>query len=168
MYCLTQALASTGAPERALERHNLLCPRQNYTRSNLPETITLVESSRLAGLTAGTFRGPTPYPPLPGDVCPLASKAYWSRHTRGGSEGEAITREKERWAAGLMAPMDMPWRSKPGLCPFHLMKDRSRTPLSGTRCSSVREARHAHSSLWPSSACSVAPVEARPRTLQYV
>src|ERR1700722_11562797 len=36
--------------------------------------------------------------------------------------------------------MDMPWRSKSGLCPSHIMKDGSRTPLSGTRCSSVREA----------------------------
>jgi hypothetical protein len=57
MYCPAQALASTGATERALERHNLLCPRQDYTRSNLSETITLVESSRLAGLTAGTSAG---------------------------------------------------------------------------------------------------------------
>jgi AraC-like DNA-binding protein len=57
MYCPAQALTSTGATERALERHNLLCPRQDYTRSNLSETITLVESSRLAGLTAGTSRG---------------------------------------------------------------------------------------------------------------
>jgi hypothetical protein len=57
MYCPAQALASTGATERALERHNLLCPRQDYTRSNLSETITLVESSRLAGLTAGTSCG---------------------------------------------------------------------------------------------------------------
>jgi AraC-like DNA-binding protein len=57
MYCPAQALASTGATERAPERHNLLCPRQDYTRSNLSETITLVESSRLAGLTAGTSRG---------------------------------------------------------------------------------------------------------------
>src|ERR1700733_10736641 len=36
--------------------------------------------------------------------------------------------------------MDMPWRSKSGLCPSHIMKDGSRTPLSGTRCLSVREA----------------------------
>jgi hypothetical protein len=57
MYCPAQALTSTGATERALERHNLLCPRQAYTRSNLSETITLVESSMLAGLTAGTSRG---------------------------------------------------------------------------------------------------------------
>ena len=57
MYCPAQALASTGATEHALERHNLLCPRQDYTRSNLSETITLVESSRLAGLTAGTSCG---------------------------------------------------------------------------------------------------------------
>ena len=57
MYCPAQALASTGATERALERHNLLTPRRDYTRSNLSETITLVESSRLAGLTAGTSRG---------------------------------------------------------------------------------------------------------------
>jgi len=206
MYCPAQALTSTGATERALERHNLLCPRQDYTRPNLSETITLVESSRLAGLTAGTSRGhfarapgillfgtsaicglrkqrdacrkeaqgitaaaldlrfqprsafyssvsfdafanstpkgyankaaaPTPYLPLSGDVCLLASKAYLSRHARGGSEGEAITREKERWAAGLLAPMDMPWRSKSGLCPFHIMKDGTRAPLSqsGTR-----------------------------------
>src|ERR1700722_14168480 len=56
MYCPAQALASTGATERALERHNLLCPRWD-TRSNLSETITLVELSRLAGLTAGTSRG---------------------------------------------------------------------------------------------------------------
>ena len=83
----------------------------------------------------------TPYLPLPGDICLLASKAYLSRHARGGSEGEAITREKERWAAGLLAPMDMRWRSKSGLYAFHIMKDGSCTPLSGTRCSSVREAR---------------------------
>jgi AraC-like DNA-binding protein len=57
MYCPAQALTSTGATERALERHNLLCPRQDYTRSNLSETITLVESSKFAGLTAGTSRG---------------------------------------------------------------------------------------------------------------
>ena len=57
MYCPAQALTSTGATERALERHNVLCPRQAYTRSNLSETITLVESSMLAGLTAGTSRG---------------------------------------------------------------------------------------------------------------
>jgi hypothetical protein len=53
-------LASTGATEHAQERHNLLCPRQDYTRSNLSETITLVESSRLAGLTAGTSRVDAP------------------------------------------------------------------------------------------------------------
>jgi AraC-like DNA-binding protein len=57
MYCPAQTLASTGVTEHALERHNLLCPRQDYTRSNLSETITLVDSSRLAGLTASTSRG---------------------------------------------------------------------------------------------------------------
>jgi AraC-like DNA-binding protein len=57
MYCPAQARASTGATEHALEGHNELCPRQDYTRSNLSETVTLVESSRLAGLTAGTSRG---------------------------------------------------------------------------------------------------------------
>jgi hypothetical protein len=34
----------------------LLCPRRDYTRSKLSEAITLVESSRFAGLTAGTSR----------------------------------------------------------------------------------------------------------------
>ena len=57
MYCSAQALASTGATEHALERHNLLCLRQDYTRSNLSETITLVEWSRLAGLSARTSCG---------------------------------------------------------------------------------------------------------------
>jgi hypothetical protein len=57
MYCPAQALASTGATGHPLERHNLLCPRQDCTRSNLSETVTLIESSRHAGLTAGTSRG---------------------------------------------------------------------------------------------------------------
>jgi hypothetical protein len=61
----------------------------------------------------------------------------------------------------------MRWRSKSGLRPFHIVCDGS--PASFIQSlAPLREADSEHSTLWPSSACSVPPVEARARARQYI
>jgi hypothetical protein len=183
MYCPAQASASTKATEHALERHNLLCLRQDYSRSNASETITLVELPRLAGQTAATSRGH--FARAPGillfgtsAICGLRKQrdacarrtgltyldvplvASCERRVRGRSHNarkRAMGRGWHRWT-----------------CPgevrvVSVSHHEGRISHSFIRNALLsREARHAHSSLWPSSACSVAPVEARARTPQYV